>query len=190
VALVDYTGFEPIQRLVAAAVIDGNPIDPIVAKSLIHLDARDSSDLALTVDPELLNDALDEAVFVDQREIEKSEQKHFEQAIRQLERFAQDKILVLRRERSSISEKLRYAKERRDQVVGSTARERIEAEIEELASRDENLERRISALESREDEVYKKWRDNYHRLRYQPPNVEVLFDATLQISRPNPETSC
>ena len=97
---------------------------------------------------------------------------------------------MLRRELSSISEKVRSAKQRRDQVVGSTARERIEAEIEELATREENLESRIGALESREDEVYTKWRDHYHKLRYQPPNVEVLFDATLQIARANQGRSC
>ena len=190
VALVGYEGFEPVQRLVAAAVIDGNPIDPIIAKSFIHLSTREGSGGSIAGDAELLTDALDEAVFVDQREIEKGEQAHFEQAIRQLERFVEDKILVLRRELSSISEKLRSAKERRDQVVGSTARERIEAEIEELATREENLEGRIGALESREDEVYTKWRDHYHKLRYQPPNVEVLFDATLQIARANQGRSC
>lgn len=190
VALVDYSGFEPVQRLVAAAVIDGNAIDPMIAKRLIHLRAREGPKHSAIVDPELLNDALEEAVFVDQREIEQSEQKHFEQAIRQLERFVEDKILVLRRERSSISQRLRSARERRDQLVGSTARERVEAEIEELATREDNLERRIGALESREDEVYKKWRDHYHKLRYQPPNVQVLFDATLKISPLKPGMSC
>lgn len=190
VALVGYTGFEPVQRLVAAVVMDGNPLDPIIAKKVVHLRARDGSGISLATDPELLDDALEEAVFLDQREIERSEQRHFEQAIRQLERFVEDKILVLRRELTSISEKLRSAKERRDQVVGSTARDRIETEIEELATREENLESRIGALESREYEVYTKWRDHYHKLRYQPPNVEVLFDATLQISQTSQGTSC
>ncbi|HLJ87777.1 MAG TPA: SNF2-related protein [Candidatus Angelobacter sp.] len=190
VALVRYEGFEPVQRLVAAAVLDGNPIDPTIAKSLIHLSAREGHGRSLADDPKLLNDVLDEAVFVDQREIEKSEQKHFEQAIRQLERFVEDKILVLRRELSSTGERLRSAKERRDQVVGSTTRERIEAEIHELATREENLEGRIHALESREDEVYTKWREHYHKLRYQPPNVEVLFNATLQISQTSQGKSC
>ena len=31
VALVDYSGFEPVQRLVAAAVVGGTPIDPSLA---------------------------------------------------------------------------------------------------------------------------------------------------------------
>jgi hypothetical protein len=190
VALVDYNGFEPVQRLVSAAVIDGIPIDPPLAARVARLRAKDTTFRKLTTDERLLDDALDEAVFVDQRDVEKSEQKHFEQAIGQLERFVEDKVLVFRRERASIGTKLHYAKERRDQVVGFSTRDRIEAEIDQLATRDESLERRINALESREDEVYKKWRDKYHGLRYQPPTVRLLFEATFQISRANPGMLC
>ena len=71
--------------------------------------------------------------------MEEGEQKHFEQAIGQLERFVEDKILVCRRERASIAEKLRSARARRDEIVGSTARDRIEAEILKLATREESL---------------------------------------------------
>jgi superfamily II DNA or RNA helicase len=190
VALVDYGGFEPVQRLVSAAVIDGTPVDPLLAGKVARLRATNAPTHKLTADESLLDDALEDAVFVDQRDVEKSEQKHFEQAIGQLERFVEDKVLVFRRERTSIGTKLRYAKERRDQVVGSSNRERIEAEIDQLATRDESLERRINALESREDEVYNKWRDKYSRLRYQPPTVRLLFDATFQISQANLEMSC
>jgi hypothetical protein len=190
IVLVEYAGFEPVQRLVVAAVIDDAPLDPSLAARIVRLPATDTPIHKLTADPQALNDAVDEAVFVDQREIEKGEQKHFEQAIGQLERFVQDKVLVFRRERASISEKLRDARARRDTVVGSSARDRIEAEIDRLATRDESLEHRINALESREDEVYKKWRDKYHKLRYQPPTVTLLFEATFQLSRPTPEMSC
>ena len=97
---------------------------------------------------------------------------------------------MCRRESQSIDKKLRYARARRDEVVGSTDREKIEAAIDRLATRSESLERRINALESREDEVYKKWRDNYHKLRYRPPTVIVLFEAIFQISPRIPETPC
>jgi hypothetical protein len=142
------------------------------------------------VDAQWLDDAVDEAVFVDQRQVEEGEQKHFEQVIGQLERFVEDKILVCRRERTSIAEKLRAARARRDEIVGSTARDRVEAEIVRLATKDEDLERRIDALESREDEVYRKWRDEYHELRYRAPMVTRLFQVAFRIAAPNPETSC
>ena len=190
VVLVDYVGFEPVQRLVAAAVVDGMPIDPSLAAKIVRLKATDGPVVKVPVDPQWLNDAVDEAVFVDQRQVEEGEQKHFEQAIGQLERFVEDKILVCRRERASIAEKLRAARARRDEIVGSSARDRIEAEILKLATREESLERRIGALESREDEVYTKWRDEYHELRYRAPTVTRLFQTAFQIAAPNPETSC
>jgi adenine-specific DNA-methyltransferase len=188
--LVDYAGFEPTQRLVAAAVIDNTPIDPSLAARIAHLKAADASIPTVDADQRSLSDAVEEAVFVDQRDVEKHEQKHFERAIGQLERFVEDKVLVLRRERAGLGEKLRYARARRDEVVGSSARDRIEAEIDRLATRDESLERCINALESREDEVYKKWREKYRKLRYQPPTVTVLFEARFQISRSTAEMSC
>src|SRR5205814_1619668 len=99
--------------------------------------------LKIPVEAQWLDDAVDEAVFVDQRQVEQGEQKHFEEAIGQLERFVEDKVLVCRRERASIAEKLRAARARRDEIVGSSARDRIEAEIIKLAAKDESLEQRI-----------------------------------------------
>jgi adenine-specific DNA-methyltransferase len=190
VILVDYFGFEPVQRLVAAAVVAGTPTDPSLAAKIARLTATDGPAFEVPVDAQWLDDAVDEAVFVDQRQVEEGEQKHFEQAIGQLERFVEDKILVCRRERASITEKLRAARARRDEIVGSSARDRIEAEILRLATREESLERRIGALESREDEVYRRWRDEYHELRYRAPTVTRLFQAVFEIAAANPEKSC
>ena len=190
VVLVDYVGFEPVQRLVAGAVVGGVPIDPSLAAEFMRLQATDRTADKVQVETQWLNDAVDEAVYVDQRQAEQGEQKHFEQAIGQLERFVEDKILVCRRERASIAEKLRAARARRDEIVGSTARDRVEAEILRLATMDESLERRIGALESREDEIYREWRNKYHDLRYRPPTVTQLFQSVFEIAAPNPEMSC
>jgi hypothetical protein len=190
IALIDYAGFEPVQRIVAAAVVDEVPVDPSLASRIARLPAADGQGFSVTVDKAFMDDALDEAVFVDQREVERKEQKHFEQAIGQLERFVDDKVLVCRRERASISEKLRSARDRRDEVVGSSARDRVEAEILRLAEKDEVLERRIKALASREDEVYRKWRNEYHDLRYRAPKVTRLFQVAFRITARTPMTSC
>jgi len=190
VVLVDYAGFEPVQSLVAAAVVAGTPIDPSLAAEIMRLPAVEGTAFHSAVDAQSLDDAVDEAVFVDQRRIEEGEHQHFEQAIGQLERYVEDKILVCRRERANITEKLRSARDRRDEVVGATARDRIEAEILRLADREESLEHRIDALESREDEVYKRWRGKYYDLRYRAPAVTRLFQSTFEIAPTTPETSC
>ena len=105
VLLVDYAGFEPVQSLVAAAVVAGTPIDPSLAAEILRLPATKGPAFESAVDAQSLDDAVDEAVFVDQRRIEEREHQHFEQAIGQLERYVEDKILVCRRERASITGK-------------------------------------------------------------------------------------
>ncbi|MEP7310496.1 MAG: SNF2-related protein [Acidobacteriota bacterium] len=190
VALVDYAGFEPVQRLIAGGVVAGVPIDPSLADRITRLEATEGQEAGAPSDLQELDDAIDEAVFIDQREVETREQQHFEQAIGQLERFVDDKVLVCRRERASIAEKLRSARTRRDAIVGATAREPIEDEIAHLATKDEAVERRISALDSREDEVYRKWRDAYHELRYRTPIVTRLFQVTFRIAPLTTGTSC
>ncbi len=101
---MDYAGFEPVHRVIAAAVVDGVPIEPTLAAEICRLRAVDGPAIEAIVDPPWLDDAVDEAVFVDQRQVEKREQEHFDQAIGQLERFVEDKVLVSRRERARIAE--------------------------------------------------------------------------------------
>jgi adenine-specific DNA-methyltransferase len=190
VVMVDYPGFEPVQRLVVGATVGDEPLDPGLAAELLRLKATEGPASGCAVDEELLNDVVDEAVFVDQRQVEEGEQTHFEEAIGKLERFVEDKILVRRRERAVVAESLKGAKARREETMGSSAREQVEAQILGLASRQESLERNIGALESREDEVYRKWRDEYHQLRYQTPVVTPLFQLFFQIQVQGPGTSC
>jgi len=59
-----------------------------------------------------------------------------------------------------------------------------------LANRDEALEQQINALDSREDEVYRKWRDQYHTLRYQAPRRTRLLRVAFRINPPDQTTSC
>lgn len=202
IALVDYAGFEPVQRLVSAAIVNGAGIEPSLAAQISQLPAEEGRDIRATAPDQeddqgadrggdrAVEDALDEAVFLDQREVEEREQRHFELAIGQLERFVEDKVLVCRRERAGVQEKLRAARERRDEVVGASARERVEAEILRLTERDEALERRIAALDSRQDEAYQKWRNEYHDLRYRAPKVTRLFQVAFRLTDPKTATSC
>jgi adenine-specific DNA-methyltransferase len=187
---VRYEGFEPAESLLGAAVVDGLPIDPALATEMLRLPAIESQPFETHADAQLLDDAIEEAVFVDQRRMEQDENRHFERATGQLERYVEDKILVSRREFLHLEQRLRSAKARRDQVVGASARERVEQEIDQLATRADTFEREIAALESREDEVYQRWREKYYALRYQAPTVTRLFQTAFQIAPQSQETSC
>ena len=60
VARVDYGGFEPVQRLVSAAVVGESPIDPSLATHIALLPANDGQHVGVNADQTLIDDALDE----------------------------------------------------------------------------------------------------------------------------------
>ncbi|MSP59448.1 MAG: hypothetical protein EXR72_03735 [Myxococcales bacterium] len=190
-AKVAYGGFEPVDRLVAAAIVDGAPpvpIDPALAARLARTRASEATGIEVTIDAAALEEAIDEAIFVDQREIEEVEQRHFERALGQLERFVEDRALVLRQERVAVGEGLERARKRRDDAMGAAARARAQEEIEQLDGRLTRLDQRIGALEAREDEDYQKWRRHHHEKRYQAPAITRLYTVTFRLAKA--VTSC
>ena len=188
VAKVSYGGFEPVDRLVAAAVIDGAPVDPHVALRIAQMPARDGYQLAIPFDDDALAEAVEEAVYVDQRNIEAAEQAHFERAIGQLERFVEDRALVCRQERAASARTLERATKRRDDAMGSDARARAQAEMADTTARIAALDQRITQLEARQDEDYQRWRRHHHEKRYQAPTIARLFTVTFRLGPT--ETSC
>ena len=50
VSLVDYAGFEPVQRLISAAVVGESPIDPSLAARIARLQATSAQHLSVSVD--------------------------------------------------------------------------------------------------------------------------------------------
>ncbi|MND08160.1 hypothetical protein D3C83_306010 [compost metagenome] len=66
----------------------------------------------------------------------------------------------------------------------------MEAEIFDLATKDEAIEQQIAALDSRENEVYRKWRNEYHELRYRAPKATRLFHVRFRLAPSMTGTSC
>ena len=88
-----------------------------------------------------LQDAADETLFALQSTGDAEEQKRFDRASRQADRFIEDRLLVLRRRRSSLLDRAEQARQRRDGATGSEAR--TEAESALLS-----LETQLAALEA------------------------------------------
>ena len=175
---MDYAGFEPVHRLIAAAVVEGVPIEPTLAAEIFACGrwtarrSRSSSIPPGSMTPwtrrdSLISDKSKKGSRSISTRLSGSSSGLSRTRSRQPPRTGQDR------------RQLRSARDRRDQIVGSSARERVEEEIERLATRDEALERRINALDSREDQVYRR-ADQYHELRYRAPKVTRLFRVAFR----------
>src|SRR5262249_50609301 len=132
-AKVSYDGFEPVDRLIILAGVDRKMIDPELARELFALPMEAApSEGGSDIPDERFEDALDEAVFLDQEEVEGGERARFEAALARLERSVEDRMLILRRRLKEIEKRNQSALAERDRALSVDAREGAERTLRRI----------------------------------------------------------
>jgi hypothetical protein len=124
-----------------------------------------------------IDDAIEEALFSEQGEVAAAEQARFERTVEQIERFIEDRLLLRRRNRRDIEQRIDTWRARRDQAVSASSREEAERSIVKLGQELESLDAEIDRLQEREDTTYRRCLDQLHTRRYAPPRAERLFEV-------------
>jgi hypothetical protein len=135
----------------------------------------------VNVDEEVLSDAVHELMFEVQATVDADEQKRFERASQQAERYIEDRLLVLKRRRRGLEERLEQARVRRDGATGSEARSEAERAVLGAETDVVEVDGAIHRLESRDDATFQQYQQHIHRRRYTPPRLECLFDMDVVI---------
>jgi hypothetical protein len=182
---IHHGGFEPVVRLLPVALIEGDvvPMHGDDALALFLCASTDVDELAppLRIEPEAMQDALEEAMFVNQADDSAREQRRFEETLERLERFMADRILVLERQGAELEERRREAVARRDGAVGSQARSRAERDLAELDRERELLAAEIHRLRARDDEDYELWRLRAYERRYTVPRWGSMLELRFEV---------
>ncbi len=177
---VRYEGFERVDRLIPAALLEGDaaPLDAECARWLLEQTPADRPQLGppLAMDSEF-EDAIEEMIFRDQAEVSEQEQQLFERSIEQVERYMEDRLLVLRRRLAAETKALEAAEDRRDAALGSEARDDAGRRISAIQKKIEELETEIQRIEQRDDADYDQWRGRAHERRYRPPTVTRILEV-------------
>ncbi len=183
IARVTYRGFEPHERLVVAAIVDGAPLSAERARALLDGEISDAAQ-SVELDRSLLSLALEQAVFLDQSSVEEQESRRLDAALVRLERYADDRAIVARRQLTRVEARLRSATARLAVQVGVSDRARVDREVSELGATRDALVARIDELVSRRDPEHARWRDHYRALRFEPPTVARLLDVAFVVEAP------
>jgi len=180
---VRYRGFESEERLLVTALLEGDaePLPEAEARALLKLPLEDAERLEppLDIADDEMEDAIEEALFVDQTRVADAEQKRFERQIEQVERFIEDQTLVLKRQRADLASMLDAAAKKRDAALGADARARAEEELVALQERSDGIDARIERLQTRDDPDYQRWRQRAHDRRYAAPEAARILDVEL-----------
>jgi hypothetical protein len=180
---VQYGGFEPMTDLVPVVAFEDGAAPLIGAEALaLMLAPMQDAGLEAAVPADAVEDAVEEALFVARADVEEREQQRFEEAIERIERSIDDRVLVLRRTRAELAERLEEARSRRDASVGADRRTAAEAECRELEDEIEARDGEIDRLRRRDDDKYLEWRFRAHARRYAAPVCEGILEAEFEIA--------
>jgi hypothetical protein len=184
---LSFDGFEKVDLLAPILLFDGGQLLPLpLAELLLRGRMREGPMLETGADhgslgDDALQDAVDETLFAVQAAVDGDEQKRFERAAQQADRYVEDRLLVLRNRRRSLMEKLDASRLRRDGATGSVARSEIEQQLFQLETDLTEVDGSIDRLERRDDPTFRRYQEHIHRRRYTPPRVQPLFDLDLEV---------
>ena len=185
VAKVRHGGFEPTERLVATALIEGDP-EPLpdsIVKQLLAHPVTDAPDLPqrIPVDEDRLAAAIEEGVFLDRAQAEADDEERYARGLDQIERYIEDRILVLGRHGARLDERLKEAARRHQSALSSEARGQAEALLGQLRGEHEEVQARLDKLVAREDPAYRRWRQHLQQRRYVPPQVSRVLTVVFEL---------
>jgi superfamily II DNA or RNA helicase len=178
-----YPGFEPVDRLLPVVVLENEAgaLDARLTLRLLEGPLEDVPELASNVSDAELEEAVEEALFLDEREVSTLEHRLFERAIGQLERFIEDRVLIVKRSREDLLRRIRAGRRDRTAATGAEARTRAEDVLERSQRELEALDVELVRLQSRDDDGYRRWRQHAHQRRYAPPAREAILEAEFVI---------
>ena len=179
---LSFDGFERVELLIPILMLEsGQLVSKPHAEMLLRGRMRDFTAQTSTISDDALQDATEETLFSMQSSVDEDEQKRFERAAQQADRFIEDRILVLRRRKKTLDDKIDDARMRRDGATGSAARSDAEFLLLNLETSVTEVNGAIERLENREDETFQRYQEHIHRRRYTPPRVDQLFDLDLEV---------
>jgi hypothetical protein len=182
---VRYEGFEPVEELLPVVLLEGefSPLSQELAHKLIWSELRDvdnEAESGLRADD--LNDAVEEVLFELESRSIGTEQQRFDRAMAQIERFVDDRILLLRRRREELLQRLRAAETRRDSAIGPDARAQAEGRMQTLQGEIDEIDGRVDKLEQRDDAEFVRLRDRINARHFAPRQVQRILEAELVIA--------
>jgi hypothetical protein len=181
---LSYSGFEAFEQLLVVGALEdetllvGEQAEALLQRPMVDRGAF-ASPLALR--DLLLDDALEEAMFLDQESVSAEAQTRFETTLSQLDRYIADQTLVLERRRRALEQRIGAAEESRDAAVGATARAHAEERLRLFESELEGIKAEQQRLNERQDERFEHWNERAHERRYAVPVRQRLLTVEFEL---------
>jgi hypothetical protein len=133
------------------------------------------------IDDTVVDDAVAEAVLRDQAVTKIRDEERFNRQLEQLDRYLEDQMLVLKRQKAARERKIEAAQSRKERAMVPSVLQQEDQASQVLQKEVRRLADRIARLEEGDDADFQEWRDRLYERRYQRPAVERIIEVNLQI---------
>jgi hypothetical protein len=134
-----------------------------------------------TVNREILDDAIDEAVLRDQAATASKDESRFRRRLEQLDRYLEDQVLVLKRKLALWERRLAEMESKKQSATAPSAHAETDRYVRVLNKDISNLKDRIERLRQGDEPDYQEWRARLFERRFQRPAVERIVEFTFTI---------
>ncbi|HTV01760.1 MAG TPA: hypothetical protein VMF13_14530, partial [Luteitalea sp.] len=184
VTRVAHRGIERVDSILTTACLDGevDPLPQAAVDALLSLPVSSESGPEGTSAAQLLEDAVDAAVFADQSAVSAHDHARFEQMLRQLDHYLADQVLVLRRKEARLESQLGELEQRRGRTLSVQTGADVDERTARLLRERNDLRAQVAYLEEGGDDEYRTWRERLMERRYRRPEVTRLLDVEFEVA--------
>ena len=183
VTKLEYRGLVALDRLLVTMVFEGsqNPVESLQVADLLSLRSEEMNVFLSTVDNELMEECVGESIFDDQHHISKSEQQEFDSRSEQLDRYLQDRIIVIEQKRLMVSRTLSDLDRRRETSSSPAALDKIITSARSASREIARLGQQLDELRNGDEPNYRAWREKLLVRRSMQPQRSMIVDTHFEL---------
>jgi adenine-specific DNA-methyltransferase len=186
VTKVSYVGLEAFDHLLVTGLLENahSSLNGLTIQSLLDLSIRDVAQQGglPAVEERDLAECIEEAVLHDQTAATSKDEDRFNRRLEQLDRYLEDQVLILKRQRAVRERRLEQAETKKQNATAPSLVTETERAIRTLEREISRLSERIEGLQRGEDSDYQQWRARLYERRFQSPTVERILELTFRVS--------
>jgi hypothetical protein len=183
VSKLKYRGLAPVDRLVVTALTEGalDPIEGLAVGDILACRIQPTDPFTVDVEEQLFDECFEETVLEDQSEVTHEEEQIFESRLEQLDRYIEDRILILKQKQGVGLREVEELERRKTRATSPTVLSSLNDSLKKVNRDLDKLDQDIRELRLGKEPNYEAWRESLFERRFRKPDIETVVEVAFEI---------
>ncbi len=187
VSKLKYRGLAPVDHLIVTGLLEDSfyPIEGLTVNDILSCSIEPATYCGVDVDQQLFEECVEELVLEDQTETSQEEEKLFDTRLEQLDRYLEDRILILKQKQAVELQQVDELERRKINATSPSTLSKINNALNKSNNELDKLESQISELRQGKEPKYKAWRENLYERRFRKPDIATVIEFEFEAYEEN-----